>query len=52
MSKEMDQAMLEGKTVILPSMHEDEEADGNMSGAPRRRRQQKSLQLIRNNRAK
>jgi len=51
-SREADQAMLEGKTVVLSNMHEDEEADEEMSGAPRRRRQQKNLQLIRNNRAK
>ena len=48
MSKELDQAMHEGKTVVLPNMHEEEETDG----APRRRRQQKSLQLIKNNQAK
>jgi 4-hydroxy-tetrahydrodipicolinate synthase len=52
MVADLTHAMLEGKTVIRPVMHEDEEADENMSGAPRRRRQQKSLQLIRNNRAK
>jgi len=51
-SREADQAMLAGKTVVLSNMHEDEEADEEMSGAPRRRRQQKNLQLIRNNRAK
>ena len=49
-SMELDQAMLEGKTVVLPNMHED--ADEEADSAPRRRRQQKNLQLIRNNRAK
>ena len=52
MSREFDQAMLEGKTVVIPGTHMEEETDGDADGAPRRRRQQKSLQLIRNNRAK
>jgi len=51
-SRGLDQAMLAGKTVVLPNMHEDDEADEAGSGAKRRRRQEKSLQLIRNNRAK
>ena len=50
MSKEMDRAMLEGKTVVLPAMHEDEGED--MPSEAHRRRRQKNLQLIKNNRAK
>ena len=52
MSMEFDQKMLAGKTVIIPNMHMKEAADEEMDGAPRRRRQQKNLQLIRNNQAK
>ena len=52
LSKEMDQAMLEGKTVVLSAMYEDEEADEGVSAKTHRRRQQKNLQLIKNNRAK
>jgi len=52
LKKEYDQAMLEGKTVVLPSAYQEEEEDEKTDGAPRRRRQQKSLQLIKNNRAK
>ena len=52
MSKEFDQAMLEGKTVVLPAMHVDREENDKPAGALRRRRQEKNLQLIRNNQAK
>ena len=48
MSAALDQAMLEGKTVVLPSSHAKEDAADMQDDAPRRRRQQKSLQLIRN----
>ena len=51
-SRKMDQPMSKGKTVMLSGMQEDDEADEAQSGAMRRRRQQKSLELIRNNRAK
>jgi len=51
-NREQDQAMLEGKTVVLPARYSAEEAIGEADGAPRRRRQQKSLQLIKNNQAK
>ncbi len=48
MSAALDQAMLEGKTVVLASSHAKEDAADMQDDAPRRRRQQKSLQLIRN----
>ena len=52
MSAAMDQAMLEGKTVVLPMKHTNDENDGDADEAPRRRRQQKSLQLVKSNQAK
>ena len=51
-SKELNQAMLEGKTVVLPAMHSDREERDEPAGALRRRRQEKNLQLIKNNQAK
>ena len=50
MSAAMDQAMLEGKTVVLKNTND--EPDGDADDVPRRRRQQKSLQLIKSNQAK
>lgn len=48
MSEALNQAMLEGKTVVLPaSRAKDESADVQDNGI-HRRRQQKSLQIIRN----
>lgn len=52
MNRAFDQEMLEGKTVVLPNIYGNEEADEETDGAPRRRRQQKNLQLIKNNQAK
>jgi len=51
-SKAMDQAMLEGKTVVIPVNHAKEEAAVEQDGIKRRRRQHKSLQLIKSNQAK
>ena len=48
----IDQAMLEGKTVVLPMKNANEELESEADDAPRRRRQQKSLQLIKSNQAK
>ena len=50
--EELNQAMLEGKTVVLPAMHSDREERDEPAGALRRRRQEKNLQLIKNNQAK
>lgn len=47
-----NQAMLEGKTMVLPVKNADEDALDDAGDAPRRRRQQKSLQLIKSNQAK
>jgi len=52
LKKEYDQAMLEGKTVVLPASRTHEEAGEAHDDGPRRRRQQKSLQLIKSNQAK
>jgi len=52
MSAAFDQAMLEGKTVVLPASRTHEEAGEAHDDGPRRRRQQKSLQLIKSNQAK
>lgn len=48
MSEALNQAMLEGKTVVLPASHAREEAADVQDDIPRRRRQQKNLQIIRN----
>ena len=47
-----NQAMLEGKTVVLPMKSTKEDARDDADDGPRRRRQQKSLQLITSNQAK
>ena len=51
-SDAMNQAMLEGKTVVLPVKNTHEDAADDADNEPRRRRQQKSLQLIKSNQAK
>ena len=51
MGREADRAMLEGKTVVIPSAYA-KQAVEEEGGAPRRRRQKESFQLIKNNRAK
>lgn len=50
--KTMHQPMQKGQAAPSSAMYEDEDAEDEESDAPRRRRQQKSLQLIKNNRAK
>ena len=48
MSEALNQAMLEGKTVVLPASHTKGNAADVRNDGTRRRRQQKSLQIIRN----
>ena len=52
MNDRNDEAALMGKTVALAAVHAHESDDGKEADAPRRRRQQKSLQLLKNDRAK
>jgi len=50
--KKMDQAILEGETVVIPAAERNDDPEEMQDDLPRRRRQQKSLHLIKNNRAK